>query len=56
MHKVKCIICGQSFDRDKVQAVRVGARRYAHQTCDPNNTNLEPLALNKYMEILVIGL
>ena len=41
MHKVKCIICGQSFDRDKVQAVRVGARRYAHQTCDPNNTNLE---------------
>lgn len=51
MHKVKCIICGQPFDRDKVQAVRVGARRYAHQACDPDNTDLEPLAIKEDPEL-----
>ena len=42
-HKVKCSVCGRIFDRDLVQAVRTGARRYAHQTCDPNNKDLVPL-------------
>ena len=42
-HLVKCSICGQTFDRDKVQAVRTGARRYAHQTCKPDG-ELVPLA------------
>ena len=34
-HLVKCAICGQSFDRDKIQAVKHGARRYAHYDCYP---------------------
>ena len=46
-HVVKCSICGASFDRDKVQAVRTGPRRYAHQLCDPNNQDLVPLAVGK---------
>ena len=32
-HNVKCTVCGKTFDRDKVQAVKVGARRYAHYSC-----------------------
>ena len=46
-HVVKCSICGQSFDRDKIQAVRTGARRYAHLSCDPNNTDLVPLVVKE---------
>lgn len=42
-HRVKCSICGETFDRDLVQAVRTGARRYAHATCDPTNKDLVPL-------------
>jgi len=42
-HCVKCSICGVTFDRDKIQAVKTGARRYAHATCDPNNKDLVPL-------------
>lgn len=34
-HYVICKVCGERFDRDVVQAVKVGARRYAHQTCFP---------------------
>lgn len=34
-HVVKCAICGQSFNRDKIQAVKYGARRYAHIDCYP---------------------
>lgn len=34
-HLVKCSVCGKQFDRDRVQAVKSGARRYAHQTCLP---------------------
>ena len=35
-HPVICAICGERFDRDKIQAVKHGARRYAHYSCDPN--------------------
>lgn len=42
-HMVKCSICGEQFDRGSIQAVRTGARRYAHATCDPNNTDFVPL-------------
>lgn len=35
-HYVICSVCGQRFDRDKIQAVKSGARRYAHQTCKPD--------------------
>ena len=34
-HNVKCTVCGCTFDRDKVQAVKSGARRYAHYSCLP---------------------
>ena len=34
-HKVKCPICNQIFDLNKVQGVRYNARRYAHYTCFP---------------------
>lgn len=41
-HMVKCSVCGGQFDRDKVQAVKSGARRYAHHTCMPDG-ELVPL-------------
>ena len=34
-HYVVCSVCGVRFDRDKIQAVKSGARRYAHQACFP---------------------
>jgi hypothetical protein len=42
-HMVICSVCGKRFDRDKVQAVQTGARRYAHATCDPSNKNFVQL-------------
>lgn len=44
MHKVKCAICGESFDRDKIPYVQSGARRYAHATCshDPAAEVIDP--------------
>lgn len=41
-HPVICVKCGQQFDRDKEQAVKVGGRRYAHYKCEPNG-ELVPL-------------
>lgn len=39
-HKVKCIYCGLTFDRDKEPYAEVGARRYAHKACfDRNERN-----------------
>lgn len=35
-HYVICSKCGKRFDRDKIQAVKSGARRYAHYECDPS--------------------
>lgn len=32
-HKVKCIYCHQTFDRDKYSFVQVSPRRYAHTEC-----------------------
>lgn len=32
-HNVKCLYCGKTFDRDKVECVKVSARRYAEKTC-----------------------
>lgn len=60
-HIVKCAVCGNKFDRDKVQAVKVGARRYAHYSCCKEG-ELVPLAvpvdddltqLLSYIEILL---
>lgn len=41
-HLVKCTVCGKQFDRDKIQAVKSGARRYAHYSCLPEG-ELVPL-------------
>ena len=35
-HYCICAICGKSFDRDKVQAVKHGSRRYSHYECEPD--------------------
>ena len=45
-HMVKCAVCGVSFDRDKIQAVKAGARRYAHHTCKPDG-ELVPLPVSQ---------
>ena len=41
-HVVICSVCGCKFDRDKIQAVKSGARRYAHYDCLPTG-ELVPL-------------
>lgn len=33
---VTCTVCNTRFDRDKVQAVKISARRYAHLRCKPD--------------------
>lgn len=45
-HNVKCAICGKSFDRDKIQSVKYGARRYAHQACYPQG-EIVPLLIKE---------
>ena len=35
-HYCICTVCNERFDRDKVQAVKVSARRYAHLRCKPD--------------------
>lgn len=35
-HYVICSVCGKKFNRDVVQAVKTGARRYAHIECCPD--------------------
>lgn len=32
-HWVKCKVCGESFNRDKEEAVLISPRRYAHKKC-----------------------
>lgn len=59
-HYVICNVCGKRFDRDKVQAVKSNARRYAHQSCYPQG-EIVPLPqvdedlqkLNEYIEKLL---
>ena len=41
-HKVKCAICGVTFDRDVVQAVKHNGNRFSHYTCEPDK-ELVPL-------------
>jgi hypothetical protein len=50
-HIVKCAICGANFDRDNEQAVRHGARRYSHATCEPDNKDFVPLVEKKPKKI-----
>lgn len=46
-HYCICPKCGQKFDRDKIQAVQVAARRYGHATCYPDNKEFIPLVKTK---------
>lgn len=39
MHRVKCSICGQTFDRDKIEFVATSSRRYAHRSCYEKQQN-----------------
>ena len=32
-HPVKCSLCGETFDRDKIEYVKTASRRYAHKSC-----------------------
>lgn len=60
-HNVKCTVCGQVFDRDKIQAVKSGARRYAHHRCMPegelvpmpNPIDEDLVALEQYIKELL---
>lgn len=38
-HYVKCLYCGEQFDRDKVEYIQVSARRYAHPACVKNHND-----------------
>lgn len=51
-HMVKCSVCEQIFNRDTVQAVKSGARRYAHYECFPTG-ELVPLEKKEEDEDLV---
>lgn len=48
-HKVICTICGQQFDRDKIEAVKTSAQRYAHATCVLKQGSLEDQAKAEQM-------
>ena len=50
-HPVKCACCGETFDRDKIQAVKYNGRRYAHQTCFPQG-EIVPLPIKEIDEDL----
>lgn len=43
-HIVTCTVCKQQFDRDKIEAVKMSARRYAHATCVLKQGSLEEQA------------
>ena len=49
-HYVKCPKCGETFDRDIIQAVKVNGRRYGHAKCYPDNNNFVPLVEKKISE------
>ncbi len=71
-HNVKCKICGQTFDRDIYEAVKVSAARYAHKTCaelhpeiktmeaitpkESLKQNNEKLILNKEQEQITVNM
>lgn len=51
-HMVICSKCGKSFDRDRIQAVKTGARRYAHYDCVPEG-ELVPLKTKEQEKIIL---
>lgn len=59
MHKVKCIYCGVTFDRDKLPFIQVSQRRYAHQECSlsedqkKDKEEQDKIELEKYIKKLL---
>ena len=51
-HYCICSVCGVKFDRDRIQAVKSGGRRYAHYTCKPDG-EIVPLPANQIDEDMV---
>jgi len=55
-HFVICKVCGVKFDRDKIEAVSVGSRRYAHATCadgyEETQESKDLAALHHYLKDL----
>lgn len=56
-HNVKCKVCGITFDRDVIEAVPAGGRRYAHATCageilEPTEEEEELATLHQYLKAL----
>lgn len=49
-HYVKCPKCGETFDRDIIQSVKINGRRYGHADCYPDNKNFIPLVEKKISE------
>jgi len=42
-HEVICFKCKQKFDTNQIQAVKIGARRYGHAACYPDNVEFVPM-------------
>lgn len=55
-HYCICPKCNIRFDRDKIQAVKVSARRYGHATCYPDNTDYVSLVKTKEQDTDYIAL
>ena len=50
--KVKCLICEQTFDREKEENVKVG-NRYVHKTCLLNTEEGHKIELELYIKTLM---
>lgn len=53
-HIVKCPKCGERFDTQVIQAVKVSARRYGHATCYPDLTDFVPLGPEADPDLIVL--
>ena len=52
-HIVKCAICQKTFDRDKIQAVKHGARRYSHYECEPTGEKVPLIKKDENLQKLL---
>ena len=52
-HIVKCAICQKTFDRDKIQAVKHGARRYSHYDCKPTGEKVPSVKKDEDLQKLL---
>ena len=51
MHKVKCTVCGETFDRDKINFVQTSPNRYAHATCVAQQDDTYDKTEQEYKEL-----